>query len=65
MVDNSSSVNYFNAEEKVATVLKTLKKSKKIQDKFDVQYFSFDKKTTVLSADSLSFLGTQTNIYQT
>ena len=64
LVDNSSSVNYFNAEEKVATVLKTLKKSKKIQDKFDVQYFSFDKKTTVLSADSLSFLGTQTNIYQ-
>ncbi len=64
LVDNSSSIKYFNAEKTVASVLKTLKNSAKITDKFDVQYLSFDKKTTVLSADSLNFSGTQTAIYQ-
>ncbi|MEX6625662.1 VWA domain-containing protein [Tenacibaculum salmonis] len=64
LVDNSSSIKYFKAEEKVASVLKTLKKSDKIQDKFEVQFLSFDKKTAVLTSDSLSFSGTQTDIYQ-
>nr|WP_262906898.1 VWA domain-containing protein [Tenacibaculum finnmarkense] len=64
LVDNSSSIKYFNAEKTVASVLKTLKNSTKITDKFDIQSFSFDKKTTVLSADSLNFSGTQTAIYQ-
>ncbi|WBX74703.1 VWA domain-containing protein [Tenacibaculum pacificus] len=64
LVDNSSSIKYFKAEEKVASVLKTLKKSDKIQDKFEVQLLSFDKKTAILNSDSLNFSGTQTDIYQ-
>lgn len=64
LVDNSSSINFFNAKEKVISILKNFEESKEIQNKFDVQYFSFNEEITVFSEYSLSFLGTQTNIHK-
>ncbi len=60
LVDNSLSIPYFKEETKVEDVLKEVKEDKRIQDKFDVQLFSFGKSISVL--DSLSFSETQTDI---
>ncbi|WBX72388.1 VWA domain-containing protein [Tenacibaculum retecalamus] len=62
MVDNSLSIKYFKEDKKVAAILKEIKEHKEIQDKFNVQFFSFGTKTAVL--DSLSFAETQTDISQ-
>ena len=60
LVDNSLSIKYFKEEAKVAAVLEEVKKDKRIQNKFDLQFFSFGETINVL--DSLSFLETQTDI---
>ena len=62
MVDNSLSIKYFKEDKKVAAILKEIKEHKEIQDKFNVQFFSFGTKTAVL--DNLSFAETQTDISQ-
>ncbi|MCT4698756.1 VWA domain-containing protein [Tenacibaculum haliotis] len=62
MVDNSLSIKYFKEDKKVAAILKEIKEHKEIQDKFNVQFFSFGTKIAVL--DSLSFTETQTDISQ-
>ncbi|CAM1340272.1 VWA domain-containing protein [Tenacibaculum aestuarii] len=60
LVDNSLSTQFFKEEENVRKVLSEIKEDEGIQEKFDVQYFSFGKEVDVL--DSLSFSDTQTNI---
>ncbi|WP_028892126.1 hypothetical protein [Tenacibaculum sp. 47A_GOM-205m] len=60
LVDNSLSTQFFKEEQKVKNVLSEIQKEEAIQDKFEVQYFSFDKEVSVL--DTLSFSGVQTNI---
>ena len=62
LVDNSLSIKYFKEDKKVASILKKLQEHKEIQDKFNVQLFSFGAKIAVL--DSLSFSETQTDISQ-
>ncbi|WP_233897957.1 VWA domain-containing protein [Tenacibaculum piscium] len=64
LVDNSSSIKYFNEDQKVKNIIQEIKISEKINNKFDVESFYFDEKTAVLIADSLNFSGTQTAIYQ-
>lgn len=62
LVDNSLSVKHFKEETAITTILKDIGENKKVQDKFNVQLFSFGKTTTIL--DSLSFLEPQTDISQ-
>lgn len=62
LVDNSTSTKFFNEEEKVTSILKEIKENSKIQDKFNVQLFSFGNSTKVL--DSLSYSENQTDISQ-
>ena len=63
LVDNSLSIKYFKEDKKVASILKKLQQHKEIQDKFNVQLFSFGAKITVLE-DSLSFSEIKTDISQ-
>lgn len=61
-LDNSSSVKYLKEDENAQKILKNITSNSKIQDKFDVQIFSFDSK--IEDIDSLNFAGKQTNIAQ-
>ncbi|MDO6676382.1 VWA domain-containing protein [Tenacibaculum sp. 1_MG-2023] len=60
LVDNSLSTQFFKEEKKVEESLSKIKSNQELQNKFDVQYFSFGNDIKVL--DSLSFAETQTNI---
>lgn len=60
LVDNSLSTKHFKETEKVGEWLQSIKENKQLQDKFDVNFYSFGKNTQVL--DSLSFSETQTDI---
>ncbi|WP_418650351.1 VWA domain-containing protein [Tenacibaculum aestuariivivum] len=62
LVDNSLSIKHFKEEVKVFNIIKEIKESKKIANKFDVEFLSFGNTTSVL--DSLLFLDTSTNITQ-
>ncbi len=62
LVDNSISTKFFNEEEKVTSILKEIQENNNIQEKFNVEFFSFGNTTKVL--DSLSFSETQTDISQ-
>ncbi|CAM1361674.1 conserved membrane hypothetical protein [Tenacibaculum sediminilitoris] len=60
LVDNSLSTQFFKEEKKVQELVSKIKNNQELQDKFDVEYFSFGNNIQVL--DSLSFKETQTDI---
>ena len=60
LIDNSLSTKHFKEEASVNTIVEEVAKSKDLNDKFDVSYFSFGKNINTL--DSLSFDEAQTNI---
>ncbi|QHI35040.1 hypothetical protein IMCC3317_03860 [Kordia antarctica] len=59
-VDNSSSIAELGYAEKVSTLLNDLKKSKELQDKFEIDTYTFSKE--LKESDSINFSGQQTNI---
>ncbi|WP_197505860.1 VWA domain-containing protein [Urechidicola croceus] len=59
-VDNSSSIKYFDEQTKVIDFVEDLKLNKEINNKFDIDYFSFSGDIEPL--DSLKFNKLQTNI---
>lgn len=60
LVDNSLSTKHFKEEKKVGAWLKNIKNNNLLNDKFNVQFFSFGKNITTL--DSLTFNETHTDI---
>ncbi len=60
LVDNSLSIKFFKAGKKVKEIVTKIQSNKKLQNKFNVSYFSFGSSLQVL--DSLPFNKTQTNI---
>lgn len=60
LVDNSLSTTYFNETKKAQKILTTIEENPAVQQKFNVQYFSFGNTVNVL--DSLPFSETQTDI---
>lgn len=61
-VDNSSSVAELGYDTKVLEVLNNLKNSKELQDKFEIDTYTFSKK--LKKNDSVNFSGHQTNIHK-
>ncbi len=59
-VDNSSSVTELGYDAKVVAVLNDLKNSKELQDKFEIDTYTFSKE--LKESDSVNFSGQQTNI---
>jgi len=62
LVDNSESVRYFEEDSLVNSVIDELKSNEQLNNKFDVNYYSFG--TELKLDDSLDFSYTQTNIYE-
>ena len=61
LVDNSLSTSFFKEEKRVIELIDGFKKSKKLNNKFDIDYFSFGK--DIQATDSLTFNDAHTNIY--
>ncbi|MGB1308629.1 MAG: VWA domain-containing protein [Oceanihabitans sp.] len=59
-VDNSNSVSHLNKNEKVLELISTIKANKEIQDKFNLDFFTFGNQ--LQATDSITFLEKQTNI---
>ncbi|EDP95840.1 VWA domain-containing protein [Kordia algicida OT-1] len=59
-VDNSSSVAELGYDAKVKTVLENLKNSQELQDKFEIDTYTFSR--DLKESDSINFTGSQTNI---
>jgi len=62
-IDNSSSIKHLNQEENVVNLLESLKSNKTLNDKFNVNAFSFGE--TLNIGDSLNFNEKRTNINKT
>lgn len=62
LVDNSQSIKELGQEQVTEDLLKQLKANSSLQNKFDVQFFKFDRDFT--SLDRLDFQGNQTHIDQ-
>lgn len=62
VMDNSSSINYLNADETARQVFEKLNTNKDLKDKFEIQTYRFDSEFET-DAD-FTFKGTQTNIEQ-
>lgn len=62
LVDNSKSLRFFKDENKLENVLSKLKTNEKLQSKFNIETFLFDK--TLKVSDSVDFKGNETNIYK-
>lgn len=60
LVDDSQSISFFKEDKNVKNFVNSINNNTFIKDKFEIQQFVFNKAVQVL--DSLSFLGTQTNI---
>ena len=58
-VDNSTSIKFVGGQEKVKEVLQNIKENTTLQEKFDIQYYSFGNEVRAL--DSLDFNAGQTN----
>lgn len=58
--DNSSSLSFLEQEENIKRVINNLKENQELNDKFDLNFFSFDEDLKM--TDSLSFQGRQTNV---
>ncbi len=61
LVDNSESVRYFEEDSLVNSFVKSLKGNESLNNKFDINYYSFG--TELKLNDSLDYSDTQTNIY--
>ncbi|MGH1388098.1 vWA domain-containing protein [Kordia sp.] len=59
-VDNSSSVAELGYDTKVTSILAALKNSKELQDKFEIDTYTFSNE--LKENDSVNFTGSQTNI---
>ncbi|WP_282073777.1 VWA domain-containing protein [Polaribacter atrinae] len=62
LVDDSKSIPFFNEAKDIATFWSEIKKDKSIQEKFDINGFSFGSEIKPL--DSLSFIENETNVYK-
>lgn len=62
LVDNSLSTKHFKEQQKVASFISKIRQNETLNEKFDIDFFTFGKNAQVL--DSLSFDETQTNIYK-
>jgi len=60
LVDASKSITFFKEENNIQNFLQEIKKDKSIQEKFDLQEFTFGSELNPL--DSLSFTDNETNI---
>ena len=60
LVDTSKSITFFKEENNIQNFLQEIKKDKSIQEKFDLQEFTFGSELNPL--DSLSFSDNETNI---
>ena len=59
-IDNSSSIAYFKEEDRVRSFLQQIKNHKELQDKFEVDYYSFGSQIKKL--DTLSFTENKTQL---
>ena len=60
LIDNSMSVSYFNQQENTRKIIEIIEDNKLLNDKFEINQFTFGTDLNVL--DSLSFDENQTNI---
>ncbi|MDG2194450.1 MAG: VWA domain-containing protein [Polaribacter sp.] len=61
LVDNSASIKYFKKDTAVNNLVTAFKTNQLLNEKFTIDYFSFDNSLHVL--DSMSFIAPQTDIY--
>jgi len=59
-IDNSNSIIHLNQDENLTALIDEIKNNKELQDKFNIDLFSFGKKLNTL--DSLTYNERQTNI---
>jgi hypothetical protein len=62
LIDNSESVKYFKEDSLVSSFIGELKNNNSLNEKFDINYYSFG--TEVKLTDSVDFSDVQTNIYE-
>ena len=62
LVDNSESISFFEQDSVVKSFINDFKRNEGINQKFDINYYSFG--TELALNDSLSFTEVQTDIYQ-
>lgn len=62
LVDNSNSIKFLEKENEVSNLVEALKNDTKLNERFDIAFYSFDKGMETL--DSLSFSEKQTHISQ-
>ncbi|MDG2152120.1 MAG: VWA domain-containing protein, partial [Polaribacter sp.] len=60
LADNSNSILFFNEDKNITSFLKKIKEDKSINEKFDIQEYSFGSKLNTL--DTLTFTDSETNI---
>ena len=60
LVDNSSSISYFNEEENIKKLINRIKNNSDLNKKFAVENFTFSNSLDI--SDSLTFTGNETNI---
>ncbi|WP_298879910.1 VWA domain-containing protein [uncultured Polaribacter sp.] len=60
LVDNSVSIPFFNDDKNIVTLLQQIKEDEGLNDKFEIDEYSFGKNLNIL--DSLSFKENETNI---
>ncbi len=63
LVDDTKSIKFLKQSNTVKSVLSKLQDSRPLKEKFEVSFYKFSSELSVL--DSLSFSGSQTNIYKT
>ena len=62
LVDNSLSIQDFNADKSVLKIVDEIKANNRLSDKFNIEFYQFGNSLNLL--DSLSFIDNQTNIYK-
>lgn len=60
LVDNSSSISYFNEEENIKKLINKIKNNSDLNKKFAIENFTFINSLNI--SDSLTFTGNETNI---
>lgn len=61
LIDNSKSINEFNQGNKVIALIKTIRENSTLNNKFDVEYYTFGSELKIM--DSLTFDEKTTNIF--
>ncbi|TXD50904.1 VWA domain-containing protein [Polaribacter sp. IC066] len=62
LIDNSKSVSFFKEDKNVANFIKEIDANSALKNKFEIQKFTFG--SSLQAFDSLSFVASQTNIYE-